>query len=60
MNVWAALEVPDTVRNDIIPKRKQIFEFNFMPLKLKIVLEDSLFILNQYLQRFISKGTIVP
>ena len=31
-----------------------------MPLKLKIVLEDSLFILNQYLQGFISKGTIVP
>ena len=31
-----------------------------MPLKLEIVLKDSLFILNQYLQRFISDGTFVP
>ena len=52
-------KVPDTRRNAVIPKRKQIFEFNFMPLKLKIVLKDSLFILNQYLHRFISTGTIV-
>ena len=51
---------PDTLRNAIVPKRKQIFEFNFMGLKLKIVLKDSLFILNQYLHGFIPTGTIVP
>ena len=53
-------KVPDTFRNVIVPKRKQIFEFNFVDLKLKIVLKDSLFILNQYLHGFISTGTIVP
>ena len=53
-------KVPDTLRNTIIPKRKQIFEFNFMPLKLKIVLKDSLLIANQYFHGFISTGTIVP
>ena len=31
-----------------------------MDLKLKIVLKDSLFILNQYLHGLISTGTIVP
>ena len=60
MNVWAALESTRYCSERFIPEQKQIFEFNFMPLKLKIVLEDSFFILNQYLQRFISKGTIVP
>ena len=53
-------KIPDTLRNAIIPKRKQIFEFIFIPLKLKIVLKDSLFILNYYLHGFISTGTILP
>ena len=53
-------KVPDTLRNTIILKRKQIFEFNFMSLKLKIVLKDFLFVLNQYLHGFISTRTIVP
>ena len=50
-------KVADTPRNAIIPKRKQVFGFNFMLLKLKIVLKVSLFILNQYLHEFISTGT---
>ena len=53
-------KIPDTLRNVIIPKRKHIFGFNFIPLKLKIVLKDSLFILNQYLHGFISTGAILP
>ena len=47
-------KVPDTLRNAVIPKRKQIFEFNFMLLKLKMVLKDSLFILiNIYMDLFL-------
>ena len=53
-------KVPDTLRNAIIPKRKQIFGFNFVPLKLNVVLKDSHFIINQYLHGFISTGTILP
>ena len=55
-------KVPDTLQNAIFPKWKQIFEFNFMPLKLKIALKDSLFktLSNQYLHVFISTATIVP
>ena len=50
INLWQIFglpyKVPDTHQNAIIPKRKNIFEFTFMPLKKKIVLKDSLFILN--------------
>ena len=51
-------KVPDTLQNPIILKQKQILESTFMPLKLKIVSKDSLFILNQYLNGFISTRTI--
>ena len=47
-------KVLDTLRNAIIiPKREHIFEYNFMPLKLKIVLKDSLFLINIYMDLFL-------
>ena len=56
-NVLAALQCTGNLQNAFIPKWKQIFEINVLPLKLKIVLKETLFILNQYMDLFL-KGIL--